>query len=97
MSDTWQRRPKRRPREHGWSRHAAFRSRACCGTLSREPHAPGCDRHPLMCGDKATFDRAGEAKQQARQHAIAVTDGSTTWRAYECPFCELYHLTTQPL
>jgi len=48
-----------------------------------------------MCGDKSAIAGAGNARGLAREHAQAKTDGADTWRAYRCPDCELWHLTTK--
>ena len=95
MGRTWERRPKRRNPAHAAAKHMEYAQRACCGTHSRQPHAAGCQRHPRMCGDKAAFERGTGARQHARAHSIAGTDGSALWRAYRCPSCELWHLTAK--
>jgi len=89
---TWQRRPKRRSPWHAKQKRMAFVLRLCCSTQGREPHASGCNRHPRMCGDKAGFERPSEAESQSRD--LAATTGAA-WRAYCCPWCGLFHLTTQ--
>jgi hypothetical protein len=45
-----------------------------------------------MCGVKAAFDYPREAATHAAQMAAET---GIPWRAYECPWCELYHLTTR--
>lgn len=96
MSKTWQRRPKRRNPIHAKQKHATNVLRTCCSTHGQEPHASTCGRHPAMCGDKAAFERGAAAKLRAKGYSAANADGSSTWRAYECPWCGLFHLTSQP-
>ncbi len=92
MGRTWQRRPKRRGAPHALRKHTIFRLRLCCRTQSREPHARECQRHPITCGDKVAFDSRGDA----RSHAITMAGRTDLWwRAYSCPWCGLFHLTTQ--
>jgi hypothetical protein len=45
-----------------------------------------------MCGVKAVFDFNREASAHAVQLALET---GWIWRAYRCPWCELFHLTTQ--
>jgi len=44
-----------------------------------------------MCGDKAGF----ASRSTIERHAEKMADKTDReWRAYECPHCELWHLTT---
>lgn len=92
MGRTWPRRPLRRNPAHAKEKRRAYTLRACCSTPARLPHAPGCQRHPRMCGNKAAFERPSEAAQQSRD-----LEGKTgvAFRVYRCPWCCLLHLTTQ--
>jgi hypothetical protein len=47
---------------------------------------------PAMCGDKVGFERRTEAEARAGRIS-GKTD--LEMRVYRCPFCELFHLTTQ--
>jgi hypothetical protein len=90
MGKTWDRRP-RRDAPHGRARNKLFTARECCRTHSAERHAGTCRRDPVMCGVKAAFDYEREAIKHAGEIAAETR---APWRAYRCPWCGLYHLTT---
>lgn len=93
MSRTWERRPKRRIHPHGHQTHIEWPLRACCDTDQRHPHSRTCRRDPTMCGVKAAFSSQPDAD---RHGAKLESRTDFPWRAYECPFCGLWHLTTTP-
>lgn len=91
MSRSWDRRARRRKAPHGRNKHAEFALRKCCNTSSRRLHAANCRRDPVMCGVKVAFETATNADAHAREVATIT---AAPWRAYQCPWCEMWHLTT---
>ena len=47
----------------------------------------------MMCEEKATYITEREAKKVA--HGIALARGNRRQRAYRCPICNHFHLTSQ--
>lgn len=98
MSRTWRRRKDRygkpiprTPGSHPPESRRPLPLRLCCDTGAKEGHAPGCNRMPEMCGEKVGFER----RTDAMKRALVIADKTDApWRAYRCPFCELWHLTT---
>lgn len=99
MGKTWRRRRDRRGNPLGsrkgfreadrWAKHQL---RVCCDTVAREDHAPDCSRPEAMCGDKRAYEDRGRAEYRAA--AIAAETGHPR-RAYRCPSCNLWHLTSK--
>lgn len=89
MSRTWRPRKKRRGAVHGAGQRELTVLRLCCRTTSRQNHAPGCVRHPVMCGVKRGFETATGARRRVRHLSRETPD--LLWREYECPECGLWH------
>lgn len=51
-------------------------------------------RHGVACGTKRSFASEGEALDRLKRYARQ--GGMSAQRAYECPWCGRWHLTSQP-
>jgi hypothetical protein len=92
MSRTWARRRRRRDPVHGQERRYAARLRLCCGTLSQESHRRACRRSEAMCGVKIAFETPAAAGRAAEK---MLRKFGSPGRAYECPECGMWHLSTK--
>ena len=69
-----------------------YAQRECCDTHSREPHRSVCLRDEAMCGAKTGFESRSAGQRKVDSLDIAT---GLHWRVYRCPYCGLWHLTSQ--
>jgi len=92
VSKTWRRRGNEKRLYRSQGKVYPVQPRECCGTSPRQPHAKGCERHEVMCGHKKPFETKTRAEERAR--FLSAKDPTVRMRAYHCPDCGLWHLSS---